>query len=173
MKRLLAVLLALSLFASCGTLFAFATSPDDITTTPEDMVQPGDDAAPCGQGYSQQKIYINNVEYTATFSLAGDVTKGGYSVFDTDACCIRYHYTVTVCFKTVGTGQETYSGGYRVHEGTEDNNYTGVEGATKSYYVTYRGTNTATAINSIRATGKIITVDQNGTTHSYNFSAGA
>lgn len=175
MKRLLAVLLALSLFASCGTLVVFATSPDDITTTPEDIVQPGDDAAPYAAGSSTRTIYINNVAYTATFGVGGSVSNGGHSGFTTKARAIRYHYDLSVCYSTVSTGKETYSGGYRCYDGGEPDAIqgvlVGVSGTTYSDSVYYGGTDTATEILTINATGMLITVDQDNSTNPYSFTA--
>ena len=123
-----------------------------------------------GLGYDTQTIYINNTPYTATLYLAGNVTDGGYSVFSTAAKCTRYHYTVTVVFSTQGTGQETYSGGAKTYRGDDR---LGVTGMTDSNRVTYRGSDTATSIKHIAATGRITTINQDGTTQSYTFSAAA
>lgn len=175
MKRLLAVLLALSLFASCGTLFVFATTSDEITTTPEDIVQPDDDVAPYAAGSSTQTIYINDVAYTATFGVGGSVSNGGHSGFTTKARAIRYHYNLSVCYSTVSTGKETYSGGYRRYDGDEPDKVQGVlvrvSGTTYSGSVCYGGTDTATEILTIKATGKLITVDQDNSTNPYSFTA--
>ena len=118
-----------------------------------------------GTGYDTQTIYINNIPYTATLYLAGNVTTGGYSVFNTEANCIRYHYSVEVVFSTQGTGQETYSGGAKTVGAKA--------GSSNSGYVTYRGRDTATGITHIAATGKLTTVNQTGTTQSFSFSAAA
>ena len=129
-----------------------------------------------GLGYDTQTIYINGNPYSATFYLAGNVTTGGYSVFDTQARSIRYHQTVTVIFFTQGTGQETYSGGSKTSLGEYDSSllrYVGHEKVSQSNFVKYGGTNTATGIKKISATGRLTTVNQNGTSQSYSFSASA
>ena len=118
-----------------------------------------------GLGYDTQTIYINGNPYSATLYLAGNVTQGGYSVFTTEANSIRQHFAVTVVFSTQGTGQETYSGGAKT--------VGAMAGPSNSGYVTYRGKDTATGIKHIAATGKLTTVNQNGTSQSYSFSAAA
>ena len=118
-----------------------------------------------GLGYDTQNITINGKSYVATLYLAGNVTEGGYSVFNTEANCIRYHYSVKVVFSTQGTGQETYSGGAKTVGAKA--------GSSTSGYVTYRGRDTATGITHIAATGKLTTVNQTGTTQSFSFSAAA
>ena len=123
-----------------------------------------------GTGYDTQTIKINNRTYSATLYLAGTVSSGGYSVFDTKAKSVRSHNTVTVLFSTQGTGQETYSGGSKTYRGDDK---LGVTGITESNRVTYRGSDTATSIKHITATGRITTINQDGTTQSYTFSAAA
>ena len=129
-----------------------------------------------GLGYDTQKVKINGISHDATFYLAGNVTTGGYSVFDTKARCVRYHQTVTVIFSTQGTGQETYSGGSKTSLGEYDSSllrYVGHEKDSQSNFVKYGGTNTATGIKKISATGRLTTVNQDGTSQSYSFSASA
>ena len=123
-----------------------------------------------GTGYDTQTIYINDTPYTATFYLAGNVTTGGYSVFDTQARSIRYHQTVNVIFFTQGTGQETYFGGNATFKGKND---LGVTGPTNSGHVRYIGSDVATGIKKIAATGKLTTINQDGTSQTYSFSAAA
>ena len=124
-----------------------------------------------GLGYDTQTIWINNRSYDATLYLEGNVSTGGRSVFRTNARSIRYHYNVTVIFFTQGTGQETYSGGATTKRGDDGLGVTTWE--TYSGYVTYAGSDKATGIKKIAATGKLTTINQNGTSQSYSFSASA
>lgn len=161
MKRLIALVLSVILTLSCGVISAFAANSDG--------------ASVLATGSSTQTIYINGIPYQATLSVAGSVNTGGYSVFTTNARCIRYHYTVKVTYRTEGTGQEIYSGGSASYLGSYDSalgRYVGCTGTTRSGYVKYGGTDTATAIRAISTTGNLTTVNQSGSTQSYNFSAG-
>ena len=119
-------------------------------------------------GYTEHTIYINGFSYTASLSLAGNASIGGYSVFSTAAKSVREHYTVYVAFFTQGTGYEYYSGGSATHYGDDDK---GVTGTSYSGYVTYGGTDVATGIKSINATGKLTTYNNDGSSQSYDFSA--
>ena len=123
-----------------------------------------------GLGYDTQKVKINGISHDATLYLAGNVTIGGYSVFDTTARSIRYHQTVNVIFFTQGTGQETYFGGNATFKGPND---LGLTGVTKSGCVRYIGSDVATGIKKIAATGKLTTINQDGTSQTYSFSAAA
>lgn len=128
------------------------------------------------RGAASKTIVINGVNYTATLYLNGSLTTGVRSVFYTSARCIRTHYNVSVCFNTQGTGHETYTGGYRFYQGIYDqtlSRYVGLTGTTYSGYVTYQGNDIPTSLHSFGGTGKLVTVDQDGTTHSYNFAAGS
>ena len=124
-----------------------------------------------GTGYDTQTIYINGDPYDATLYLEGNVSTGGRSVFRTTARSIRYHYNVTVVFFTEGTGHETYSGGATTKRGDDGLGVTTLK--TFSGYVTYAGSDKATGIKKIAATGKLTTINQNGTSQSYSFSASA
>ena len=154
MKKFIVILLSLMILASLLIPVLAYEETNSVTRA--------------GLGYDTQTIYINNIPYTATFYLAGNASTGGYSVFDTQARSIRYHQTVTVTFYTQGTGQETYSGGNTTYKGTHD---LGVTGITQSRYVRYAGSDVATGIKKIAATGKLTTINQNGTSQTYSFSA--
>ena len=156
MKKFIVILLSLMILASLLIPVLAYEETNSVTRA--------------GLGYDTQTIYINNIPYTATFYLAGNASTGGYSVFDTQARSIRYHQTVTVIFYTQGTGQETYSGGNTTYKGTND---LGVTGITQSRYVRYAGSDVATGIKTIAATGKLTTINQNGTSQTYSFSAAA
>lgn len=155
MKKLVAVLLSAVLVLSTCCLPASAG-------TEKELLRSG--------GYTAHTIYINGHSYTASLSLAGNVSIGGYSVFTTAAKSVREHYTVHVAFFTQGTGYESYSGGSDTHYGDDDK---GVTGTSYSGYVTYGGTDVATGIKSINATGKLTTYNSDGTSQSVNFSAAA
>ena len=156
MKKFIVILLSLMILASLLIPVLAYEETNSVTRA--------------GTGYDTQTIYINDTPYPATLYLAGNVTEGGYSVFRTDARSVRYHQTVTVIFYTRGTGQETYSGGSKTYRGDDK---LGVTGMTDSNRVTYRGSDAATSIKHIAATGRITTINQDGTTQSYTFSAAA
>jgi hypothetical protein len=153
MKKLVAVLLSAVLVLSTCCLPASAG-------TKKELLRSG--------GYTEHTIYINGIPYTASLSLAGSVSSGGYSVFSTSAKCVRDHYTVNVAFFTVGTGYESCSGGSVSYYGADNK---GLTGTTYSGHVTYSGGDTPTGIKAINATGALTTYNLNGSSQSVNFSA--
>ena len=159
MKKLIyksiGILSALALSASM-TAAAFAATPPSVS--------------PLAMGISKGTVRVNGKDYAATFSLGGTASSGGYSSFTTEARCIRAHKTVSVTFNTKEGGYQTRTGGAKTIYGSD---YKGVTGATTSYHVTYSGTDTPISIYSISATLTATVKNENGTTPSFNFSAGA
>lgn len=131
---------------------------------------------PLDKGYSEGTVTLNGVDYVASFYLGGSIEegKGGYSGFTTNARCVRNHHTVSVAFTTDSGGTQKFSGGEKSWRGEYENylgKYLGVVGTSTSDYVTCTSGATPTGIVAISGTLTATTVNQDGRTASFDFSA--
>ena len=100
MKKLLAIFLAILCLLTMLSIPAFAANAGvEPYGTP-------------GSGYDQKQFEFNGQQYTAYFYLQFDASYRARSKCETEALVDVVHGTLTVQFKTGGSGYQTRTGGY-------------------------------------------------------------